>query len=378
MQVNFNINILNQLVEQQPDKVDGITNKFPKFNEWKEDIKKPTFNQLSGLANYFNIPFGYFFLDKIPVKKYPIPHYRSLNGRAFNPSSELLDTIETLQQRQGWAKDILAEYKSPLTFANSLSIKTKIEEAAQKIRDVLKLQINWTMVEDLANWKDAFRLLINRAEEAGIFVVVNGVVDNNPTRKLNIKEFRGFVLYDNYAPFIFINGTDFISGRIFTLIHEIVHILIGKSASFDFENLVPAHNEIEEFCDAVTAEFLVPKVIILKEFERVGSNYDALARTFKVSRIVIARRLLDFNKITKSEFIRAYNSFRINDSEITVSKEPGGNFYNTSPYRISREFFNLVYNSVKQNKILYRDAFKLTGLKPSSFDGYIKEHFTHH
>ncbi len=61
MQINFNINILNQLMEQQPDKAYAVANKFPRFNEWQEDNAKPTFNQLVNLANYFNIPFGYFF-----------------------------------------------------------------------------------------------------------------------------------------------------------------------------------------------------------------------------------------------------------------------------------------------------------------------------
>ncbi len=244
------------------------------------------------------------------------------------------------------------------------------------IRDILKLQPNWTVTENLTTWKEAFRLLIDRAEAAGIFVVINGVVDNNTSRNLDINEFRGFVLYDNYAPFIFINSKDFISGKIFTLIHELVHILIGKSASFDFTDLLPANNAIEEFCDAVTAEFLVPKDILLKEFERVENNYDVLARIFKVSRIVIARRLLDLNKITKNEFLKAYNSFKTTSTEITIKTDSGGDFYNTAPYRIGREFFKLVYNAVKQNKMLYRDAFKLTKLKPSSFDRYIKENVT--
>jgi Zn-dependent peptidase ImmA (M78 family) len=374
MTVDFNIAILKELLNQNGGEENIPFEKFPKIKEWSTGQETPTYNQLVDLAQHYNIPFGYFFLDELPVKKYPLPHYRTFSTSPFKPSNELLYTIETLKQRQEWARDTLMDYKKPLPFGNSITIKTNIEDAAERVRNVLKLTANWAMTENLKDWKDAFGLLINRTEAAGIFVVVNGVVGNNTHARLNIKEFRGFVLYDKYAPFIFINNNDFITGKIFTIIHEIVHVLIGKSASFDFTDLTPAQNAIEEFCNSVSAEFLVPKNLLLQEFYNIGNDYEALARRFKVSRIVIARRLLDINKITKTEFNSAYNTFRLSQSE-TPAKGNGGDFYNTSPYRISRQFFKLVYNSVKLNRMLYREAFRLTGLKPGSFDGYVKEYF---
>ena len=373
MQINFNIDVLRELVAQQPHKASHLIEKFPKINEWKENVKKPTLNQLGELANFFHIPFGYFFLKSIPVRTYPIPDYRTIKNEEFKPSTELLENIKILERRQEWAKELLKEFKEPLPFANSIDIKTDIEVAAQKIRDILKLPINWTTSENLKDWKEAFRLLLDRTEAAGIYVVINGGVDHDQTKRLDIKEFRGFVLYDNYAPFLFINGNDFITGKIFTIIHEIVHVLIGESASFDFKNLMPAKNNIETFCNAVTAEFLVPKVLLQNESIKKPNDYERLSLSFKVSRIVIARRLLDLNKITYDEFVIAYRSFY--KSEIDTTKAKGGIFYYAAPYRISREFFNLVYQSVKNNKLLYRDAFRLTGLKAASFDGYIKDYY---
>lgn len=78
----------------------------------------------------------------------------------------------------------------------------------------------------------------------GVFVVMNGVVNNNNKRKLDVTEFRGFVLHDEYAPFVFINNNDAVSGKIFTLIHEIARILLGKTASFDLRHLQPADDDI--------------------------------------------------------------------------------------------------------------------------------------
>lgn len=371
MRVDFNVEILNKLLYQNPDKATAIDIRFPQINEWKQQKEKPTINQLSGLAHYFNIPFGYFFLQNIPEKIYPIPHYRTIGNENFKPSEELQDTIETLKERQEWAKDLLIDLKGePLPYANSIKLNTPIERATDRVREILKLTDGWA--ETISTWIDAFKLLVEKTEEAGIFVVINGVVNNQTRRKLNVDEFRGFVLYDNYAPFIFINNNDFISGKIFTLIHEIIHVLTGNSASFDFNHLLPSNSPVELYCDAVAAEFLVPEKLLSKRLNETGLNYQLLAKAFKVSRIVIARRLLDTNKITRNEFFEAYNSFK--NSEIKIVASKGGDFYNTAPYRISKNFFRLIYNAVKQNKILYRDAFKLTGLTPKSFDGYINKH----
>ena len=373
MKIDFNVDILTTLLYQNNDKAITITRHFPQIDKWKEKKDKPTINQLSGLATYFNVPFGYFFLNEIPKKSYPLPHFRSGGKGQFKPSNELQETLQILQQRQEWAKDIIIDFNDdPLFFANSISTKIDIEISAEQIRRILKLPPNWS--QDVSTWYDAFKLLITRIEDTGVFVVINGVVNNNTHKKLNIKEFRGFVLYDEYAPFIFINGNDFISGKIFTIIHEFVHIFLGKSASFDLENLMPAKDDIEDYCDAVAAEFLVPKNILSDKFKTMGNDFSRLAKMFKVSRIVIARRLYDLNKISRQEFLAAYATF--GKAEKKDAKSKGGDFYNTAPYRISRNFFSLVYSTVKQNKMLYRDAFRLTGLTGKTFDGYVNKHLT--
>ena len=61
------------------------------------------------------------------------------------------------------------------------------------------------------------------------------------------------------------------------------------------------------------------------------------------------------------------------NKEKKIKNSKGGNFYHTAPYRISKQFFHLIYNSVRQNKILYMDAFRLTGLKPKTFDEYVRK-----
>lgn len=369
MKIDFNISILNTLLYQYPDKVIKLELHFPKLYQWIQEEDKPTFNQLADIAQLFNIPFGYFFLNEIPDKLYPIPHFRTQNQHTFRPSQELIDTVETLQKRQQWARDLLIDLRGEkLSFTDTITINTDIEIAVSKIYTLLNLSSNWA--KNLPTWTDALSILINRIEQAGIFVVLNGIVNNNTKRKLDLNEFRGFVLYDDFAPFVFLNNNDVISGKIFTLIHEIAHVLVGKSASFDLRQLQPATDSTEQYCDRVAAEFLVPTSLLKMHIQKYGVDFQGLVRLFKVSQIVIARRLLDLDQITKKEFFAFYEEYVNRERKIISSK--GGNFYNTAPFRISRRFFDLINSSVKQNKILYTDAFRLTGLKPKTYDEYIK------
>ncbi|WP_233499908.1 ImmA/IrrE family metallo-endopeptidase [Geobacillus thermoleovorans] len=111
-----------------------------------------------------------------------------------------------------------------------------------------------------STWQEALRNLIRKTEDIGIIVVINGVVGNNTHRKLDVAEFRGFVLIDDYAPLIFINGRDGKAAQMFTLAHELAHIWYGASAAFDLKNLQPADAEIENACNKAAAEFLFLKM----------------------------------------------------------------------------------------------------------------------
>ena len=341
--------------------------KFPKYDKWLEGKDYPTYNQLVELSEIFNIPFGYFFLEKLPERKYPIPHYRTNQNGDFNPSSELLDTILFAQKIQEWAKDILLEWgQEKLPFCGKYKDNYNIEGVIEELKRIFEIENNWASRK--STWTEALNYLIEKAEEKGIIVLRNGVVGNNTHRKLIVDEFRGFVLYEEIAPVIFINNKDAISAKIFTLIHEIVHILIGQSASFDLGNLQSANNEIEQFCDKCTAEFLVPAEEIKRIHTQI-TDLEELARHFKVSPIVILRRLLDTSLIKKEYFYTHLEA--LYKKEIKIPQSSGGDFYRNIHNRLSKRFLYILNSAVKNNTILFRDALRITNLSAKTYDTLI-------
>jgi len=369
VKVDLNTEHFKRLITHYPHRVDDLNARFHRLNYWLDGSDKPTFNQLGQVAHLLNIPFGYFFLAEVPEQVFPIPHYRNEKAGQFEPSDELKDTVKTLLTRQEYVKDILIDYgQMSLPFVGSVNTSADVKETVLSIRKYLKIeQFN---AKELSTWNESFRYLLEQTENAGIFVVINGIVGNNTHRKLSIDEFRGFVLNDKIAPFIFINNNDAKSAQIFTLVHEIAHIWLGKSASFELRDLQAADNAIEIFCNKVAAELLVPEDELLKIYDTI-KDYDKLAYYFKVSRIVIARRLLDLKLIAKEEFVNFYNEIIIKGKDQT--KKPGGDYYNTAPYRLSRRFGEIIYNAAKSGRITYREAFRLTDMKPDTFDKYFKK-----
>lgn len=214
-------------------------------------------------------------------------------------------------------------------------------------------------------------------EDAGVLVVINGVVGNNTKRTLNPHEFRGFVLEDSLAPLIFVNGADAKAAQMFTMAHELAHLWLGKSALFDLPHLLPGDDEIEKFCNEAAAEFLVPKAELAGawgEAQRPKKPFSFLAAKFKVSPIVFARRALDLTLIGKKAFFEFYDA---HIAEVQASKEakkaPGGDFWKTQTYRVGTRFAQAVIAATKEGKMLYRDAYALTGLRGKAFDKYAKK-----
>lgn len=349
----------------------AIAQKFPALRDWISEDSLPTIKQVENLAKATHTPFGYFFLPEPPEERLPIPIFRTLEyepTRRF--STDLLETIQTMKQRQIWMREYLIEIGHvQLSFVSSMRDENDPYRIAQEMRKILGIEEGWAANQP--NWTAALRELQNKTEAIGINVVTKGIVGNNTRRKLDVAEFRGFVLVDDYAPLVFVNGSDGKAAQMFTLAHELAHVFLGASAAFDLYELQPAQNQTEVICNNIAAEFLVPESILRQVWASVKNDpepFQSLARRFKVSEIVASRRALDLGFITKDEFLDFYRTYQA--KEKAVAKPDSGNFYASQHLRIGKRFAKTVIRAVKVGRILYREAYQLTGLRGGTFERY--------
>lgn len=352
--------------------IETIENKFPKLIEWINMESRPTLKQLEKLSYATSTPLGYFFLSEPPREKIAIPHYRTIdNNTPTQPSVDLIDTLHTMQKRQDWMREyLLSVGNNPLQFVGSANVSDDPKIIAKKMREELSLKNGWA--SENSNWENALKYLMNRIESIGILVMVNGIVGNNTHRKLDVNEFRGFVLADNHAPLIFINGADGKAAQMFTLAHELAHIWYGSSAIFDLDNLQPSNDNIEQACNQTAAEFLVPEDE-LREFwlhiHNDSDRYQTVAKKFKVSELVVIRRALDLNLISKDDYFNFYKERQ--QQENKNKSNTGGNFYYTQSLRVGRRFANAIISNVQAGTLLYKDAYRLTGLNGKTFEKFV-------
>jgi Zn-dependent peptidase ImmA (M78 family) len=196
----------------------------------------------------------------------------------------------------------------------------------------------------------------------GVLVMCNGVVHNNNHRHLDPDEFRGFAMADDLAPLVFINGADTKSAQMFTLAHELAHIWLGESAVSDAQPTSLPDQAVERWCNQVAAELLVPLANIRMEYNarnELQTEVNRLARRFKVSTLVILRRIYDAEGLTREEFWRAY------EQELerlrAIPKGSGGNFYLTQAARVSKRFAAALVANTLEGHTLYHDAFRMLG-----------------
>ena len=345
---------------------EALAPRFKKLPEWETGEIRPTLKQVEAFARAVHVPVGYLFLTEPPEEFVPIPDFRTVVGRAVRqPSPNLLDTIYACQERQSWYRDFARVAQQPeVGFVGSATVETPPEAVAARMRETLGFDL--AARRACATWADALRLFIRQADAAGVLVMVSGVVMSNTHRRLDPAEFRGFALCDPLAPLIFVNGADTKAAQMFTLAHELAHLWLGASALSNSEAAPrPGFRREEVWCNAVAAELLVPLAALraeLREAEALSQALARLARAFKVSTLVILRRLLDADWLDRGRFDTAWAQESARLRTLAQRGSDGGDFYRTTLSRVSRRFAHALVVSTLEGQTLYRDAYRMLGV----------------
>jgi len=349
-----------------------LANRVPQLPAWLRGEKRPTLKQLERLADVTHTPLGYLFLPAPPEEPLPIADFRTVGGEGrTTPSPDLLDTLYLMQRRQAWLRESLVEGEAePLAFASSAGLDDRPEDIGREMRRALGLTDGWGA--GVRSWPEAVSELRRAIEQLGVMAVINGVVGNNTHRKLDVQEFRGFALTDPHAPLVFVNGADAKSAQMFTLAHELAHVWLGSEGLSGFDGLFPGGTEVEDWCNRAAAELLVPAQELSarwREMRRDESPFERLARAFKVSPVVAARRVLDLGLIDRETFFAFYNEY-VGRERPQEARGGGGDFYNNQNTRVGELFATQVARAALEGRIGFKEAYDLTGLTGTTFEKY--------
>ena len=277
------------------------------LTSWEAGNVKPTIPQLRRLAGAYKRPMAAFYLPEPPRHFTVVKDHRRLLGDVPPPySPELLLAFRAATYRRDIVLGLDPDTEpSPLVGGHTTAERP--EELAAQVRDILGVSL-----DEQRSWGDEYAALNgwkNALEALGVLVFHFSDVE--------VHEVRGFSLSEAVLPVIGLNGGDSVNGRIFTLIHETGHLLLGDGGSCDLGDytevskpLVP----VEVFCNAFAGALLVPRPALLADAmvsrasastEWSQGDLDRLARRFRISREVVLRRLLALGR-TDEHFYGAW------------------------------------------------------------------------
>jgi Zn-dependent peptidase ImmA (M78 family) len=345
---------------------------------------QPTFVQLQKLARKYDRPLFILMGEKIPKEDYQeLPFFRKENKTDYN--SPLALFIRDIQKKQEWAKNYLLEDGFPeLDFIGSVQLNNNHKLVAQKIINRMSLpsfeNFNYTQREDF------FKVIKKKLEEKNVFVSITGSDKSN--RAIDLNEAQGFAIPDDIAPFVFINTKSTINAKIFTIIHELVHLFLNETGISEdvikFRKIECYEDKIENFCNKVTAEILMPEKIFLKYYKKTKGDLfqkiEQCSKFFLVSELAVFVRIFQLDLIDLVTFnstfadIKGRIDFWIKE-DIQKKKEAkgGGNYYASMLSKNGFLLSKLAFYAHKEGQFMATDISKLLNIKINNFDNYFEK-----
>lgn len=345
--------------------MDDASLHFKKISAWEKGEALPTYVQVEQMAERFKIPVAVFFFPKPPEIRSIEKSFRTLNAENF---AEMPRTVK-LFLRRGQAMQLnlneLNNGKNPAGRVISSDLQfttnTAVEKIANTVRSYLEVsleeQTSWKNIGTaLEKWREIFAL------KAGVFVFKDAFRSPN---------YLGFCLHDDEFPVIYINNSSTKSRQIFTLFHELGHLLFHTSGidilnDYFINDLPDSERRIEVICNNLASNVLVPNDVFDKMLIGLQINRSLagqLADHFCVSREVIYRKFLDRKLISVVEYQAASNDWV---AQIKKKNESSGNYYNSHRSYLGQRYIDLAFTRYHQQRFGSRQLAEYLNIKPKS------------
>jgi len=344
---------------------------------WETGHRRPTIVQLRNIADLYKRPPALFYLSAPPEEPEPLQDFRSHREASSGRSPELIYAIRSAQERREIALELLDESPSPIEI--QASMLEDPADVAARVRSFLSVsveeQFSWGLPKALSCWKKA-------VEAKDIFVF--------ETRKVSPTEARGFSISADVFPAVVLNGKDTPTGRLFTLMHELAHLVLRAGGLCDTigEEERQTAITIEQFCNRVAGAVLMPKSAVERQPEARGKSVRSswsdheirrLAAKFGVSREAMVLRLVElslaswsFYYAKRKEYELQYQAAQSDDEDKPGAPIPQSVLarkYNGSLYT------RVILSSYHRGSITLSEAAGHLHIRPKHFDALEAEVF---
>lgn len=339
--------------------------------------QKPTRPTLVKMAHHYRRPLLAFYLTAPPPPADRGAVFRTLTTAQPSETDAWLDAlVRDIRVRQSMVRAVLeAENEAtPLPFVGSTTMSAGTEAALESLQGVLGRDLDAARYSQERTAREAFALLRSAAEGSSVFVLLKGNLGSHHTA-IDPKIFRGFAIADGVAPFVVINDQDAQAAWSFTLLHELVHLLLGQTG---FSGTA-ADTEIERFCDNVAGEWLLPAQELAQldvgrtlEFAEQQERIGGFARTHNMSNKMVAYRLLRANRIDQATFNRLCLAFgerwqRERDRRRVRARESEGgpDYFVVRRHRAGQALLRFTRRMMDSGALSTTKAAKVLGVKPT-------------
>lgn len=332
--------------------------------------RKPTLRQLKELSNAYKRPLASFLLSE-PLKEAPMPKdYRMLPGRNNVFDRKTIHVIRKARGLQEVGKELLINFNDTAKpKVTNHRISDNPEAIALKYRETVNLTPEKqrkfkTHYEFYGYLRDVF-------EEMNILVF---------QFSMPIEDARGFALTDDTPNVIVINSADAIEARVFSLMHEFGHVLLGDTAiDLPHFSYTPDHR-VEKWCNTFASEFLVPKALVKADFTAAGdaitdsSTLIKLSRKYNVSKGMLSYKMFKMDFISKEEYEEILDRYKPSEPEPQLDDEEDEKKDGGIPADIKclsavgHKFVSMVAENYDRNFITYTDALNYLSIRSRHFD----------
>jgi Zn-dependent peptidase ImmA (M78 family) len=335
---------------------------------WENGESSPSYIQLERLAyEIYKRPLALFFFPEPPQEEAPKQSFRTL------PDYEIqrLPTRMRFLIREGKVKQLnLAELYDNVNPASEQIVQElsfEVGSSSKEMATVVRRYLGKELAEQ-TQWKNsdyAFKAWRDALEEHGIFVFKNA---------FRVEAFSGFCLYDEQFPIIYVNNSKPINRQIFTLFHELAHLLFrtgGVDTRLDdyLDHLEGDSRWIEILCNRFTGEFLVPEYDFAQRIKGLDireTSIQDLADTYHVSREVILRKLFDRKLVDQAYYDEKVQAWAKSRRE---GSGKGGDYYRNMGAYLGERYIEQAFRQYYQSRISVEQLADYLGVKVKSIPG---------